>query len=193
MDGRIGRSVLACGAMGIAGGLGWAVQNEGMKEDRQVTADQAERDRQAILDHIRSIFEAYIRRDRKMIRATHSRDWTGFQGPSTGIERGIDAYMKNADKSLENLRGTGYELIDTEVQLFGDIGIVYYVGRYDYRDGDGRNGSLPLRSVDIYRRLPSGWTQIGSHITPIPIGGRWGETTGAATAGGTVAPAPDGG
>lgn len=131
-------------------------------------------DREEILAHIRSIFDAYIRQDRAAIRATHTEDWTGFQGPSTKIERGIADYMVNAERSLENLKGTGYEIRDTEVQIHGDIGIVYYVARYDYLDKEDQAGSLPLRSVDIYRREKGGWIQCGSHITPIPQGGAWG-------------------
>jgi ketosteroid isomerase-like protein len=135
---------------------------------------RTEIDRQEILNHIRSIFEAYVRQDRATIRATHSEDWTGFQGPSTRIERGIADYMVNAEHSLRNLQGVGYEILDTEVQLNGDLGIVYYVARFDYRDRDGNAASLPLRSLDVYRREKSGWIQCGSHITPVPHGGVWG-------------------
>jgi ketosteroid isomerase-like protein len=130
-------------------------------------------DREQILAHIHSIFQAYLRKDRKTIRDTHTGDWTGFQGPSTRIERGIDAYMVNADKSLAQIDGTGYEILDHEVQVYGDIGIVYYIARYDYRDRHGREGSLPLRSVDIYRRLDGEWIQAGSHIGPLPAAGEW--------------------
>lgn len=131
-------------------------------------------DREEILLHIRSIFEAYLRQDCAALRATHTADWTGFQGPSTKIERGIEDYMVNAERSLQNLQGTGYEILDTEVQFYGDVGIVYYIARYDFRDKLGQPGSLPLRSVDIYRREKGGWIQCGSHITPIPQGGVWG-------------------
>ena len=133
------------------------------------------RDREAILEHIHGIFRAFLRQDRDALRATHTPDWTGFQGPSTRIERGIDAYMVNAEKSLQNLRGIGYELLDTEVQIFGDLALVYYVARYDYRDRDGREGAIPLRSIDIYRREGDGWNQCGSHITPIPANADWGQ------------------
>lgn len=132
-------------------------------------------DREQILQHIHSIFQAFLRQDRDTIRKTHTPDWTGFQGPSVGIERGIDAYMVNVEKSLQNLRGTGYELLDTEVQIYGDLALVYYIARYDYRDREGRKGSIPLRSIDVYRREKGQWNQCGSHITPIPAGGDWGE------------------
>ena len=136
-------------------------------------SQQMERDRREIIEHIHSIFQAYLRQDRDALRHTHTRDWTGFQGPSTKIERGIDDYMKNAEKSLSTLRGTGYELLDTEVQIHGDIGIVYYVARYDFVDNDGKAGSVPLRSVDIYRREAEGWIQCGSHIGVIPSAPSW--------------------
>ncbi len=149
--------------------LAWA---DGRREQTRMTTKE---DREKILQHVHTIFQAYLRQDRDTIRKTHTPDWTGFQGPSVGIERGIDAYMVNAEKSLQNLRGTGYELLDAEVQIYGDMALVYYIARYDYRDREGREGSIPLRSIDVYRRENSKWNQCGSHITPIPAGGDWGE------------------
>jgi ketosteroid isomerase-like protein len=165
-------SPAALGAVVLVLGLVGAVESA-RGTDAALASEAA--DRTAILDHIRSIFQAYLERDRESIRSTHTRDWTGFQGPSTRIERGIDDYMANADRSLAAFRGTGYELLDTEVQLYGDLALVYYVARYDYLDGDGKAGSLGLRSLDVYRREAGEWSQCGSHITPLPAGGVWGE------------------
>lgn len=83
--------------------------------------------------------------------------------------------MANADRSLAAFRGTGYEILDSEIQLYGDLALVYYVARYDYLDLQGRAGSLGLRSLDVYRRERGEWIQCGSHITPLPSGGAWGE------------------
>ncbi len=142
-----------------------------------MNATNQKSDSELILEHIESIFQAYIRRDRDAIRRLHTDDWIGFQGPSTTIERGIDAHMKNADASLGHFRGTGYEILDSEIQIFGDLALVFYVARYDYRDMDGKEGSIPLRSIDIYRREKGEWNQAGSHITVIPSGGSWGESS----------------
>lgn len=136
---------------------------------------EVESDTKVILEHIKSIFQAYLNRDREAIRRLHTDDWIGFQGPSMQIERGIDAYMKNAEKSLEAFHGSGFQLLDTEVQVFGDVAIIYYIARYEYRNPNGSAGTVPLRSADIYRRIDSQWNQIGSHIAPIPSGGKWGE------------------
>jgi ketosteroid isomerase-like protein len=133
-----------------------------------------EGDREWILAHVHGIFRAYVNGDRDAIRRAHSADWTGFMGTSTGIERGIDDYMANADRSLERFDGTGYEILDTEVQVYGDVAIVFYVA--EYRALDRRSGAevvIPLRSVDIYRREETGWIQSGSHIAPIPERPSW--------------------
>ena len=162
------------GAISIILAVAFAAAPDANREKQNVNV-KAATDRDQILEHIHTIFRAYLQQDRDTLRRTHTPDWTGFQGPSVKIERGIDAYMVNAEKSLQNLRGTGYELLDTEVQTYGDIALVYYVARYDYRDREGRQGSVPLRSVDIYRREKGGWNQAGSHITVIPQAGAWGE------------------
>ena len=142
------------------------------RENTKVVRSDTE-DRKAILEHIHGIFDAFIRKDRAKLRNTHTKDWTGFQGPSVKIERGIDDYMINAEKSLEHLDGTGYELLDTEIQLFGDLAVVYYVARYDFRDKEGKAGNVPLRSIDIYRCIDGHWIQIGSHIGVIPESRSW--------------------
>ena len=138
-------------------------------------ASPATDDREKILAHIHSIFQAFLRQDRRALRETHANDWIGFLGPSIGIERGIEAYMANAEKSLQNFKGTAYELLDHEIQIHDGLAIVYYVARYDYEDGDGSMHSIPLRSIDIYRRDGDDWIQAGSHITVIPSSGAWGE------------------
>jgi ketosteroid isomerase-like protein len=132
-------------------------------------------DREQIIDHIHSIFSAFLRRDREALRGAHTDDWVGFLGPSSRIERGIEAYMKNAELSLQNFQGKGYELLDTEVQINGDVALVFYVARYDCTDTDGHDTSIPLRSVDVYRREAGGWIHSGSHIAVIPSSGDWGE------------------
>jgi ketosteroid isomerase-like protein len=137
-------------------------------------SDAHSSDHQRVIEHINGIFESFLRRDRDAIKRAHSEDWVGFLGPSTEIERGVDAYMKHVDSSLESFRGKSFELLDTELQFYGEICLVYYVARYDYEEENGELHSLPLRSVDVYRRENGDWIQAGSHITVIPSGGKWG-------------------
>ena len=142
-------------------------------ESNAMTTPSNANDREQVVSHIHGIFQAYLRRDRDTIRKTHRDDWVGFLGGSQQIERGIDAYMKHADQSMATFHGTGYELLDTEVRLYGDVAIVYYVASFDYRDNEGNTGTLPLRSVDIYRKDEHGWNQAGSHIGLIPARAGW--------------------
>jgi len=134
-----------------------------------------DKDKEKIIKHIHLIFQSFINRDREAIKNAHTNDWVGFLGPSIKIERGIDDYMINVDKSLNNFNGIGYEILDTEIQIYSDIAIVYYTARYDYLDEKGQTKPFPLRSVDIYKRKSDNWIQVGSHITPMPSGGAWGE------------------
>ncbi|MCH9025113.1 MAG: nuclear transport factor 2 family protein [candidate division Zixibacteria bacterium] len=130
--------------------------------------DKKSQDQKEILEHIHSIFSSFINRDRAAIQNAHTEDWIGFLVSSKSIERGIDAYMTNVDFSFKNFRGVGFEILDSEIQIYDSIAIVYYVARYDYKSKSGETHSLPLRSIDIYRREPNGWIQCGSHITIIP-------------------------
>lgn len=139
--------------------------------------DTASNEESILVEHVHEIFRAFLARDRKRIRELHSDDWVGFLGPSTRIERGIEDYMINADRSLDSFRGTAYEILDTEVQIHGDIALVYYVATYSYEDDTPGGGThtLGLRSVDVFRREAGDWIQVGSHIGVIPSGGKWGE------------------
>ena len=125
-------------------------------------------DRQAILAHINGIFQAYFRGDREAIRRGHTEDWVGFPVTANRIVRGIDGYMKSADAALVQIRGFRHEMLDTEIRQFGDVAVVFYVAREWIRDDTGREKTILLRSVDIYRREPGGWNQCGSNIMVLP-------------------------
>jgi ketosteroid isomerase-like protein len=140
---------------------------------RRPTAPAADAgDAAIILDHVRGIFGAYLARDREAIRRAHTDDWTGFLVGSAAIERGIAAYMRGADHSLATFRGTAFEITDHALEVRGELALLYYTARYDYKDADDRPATLRLRSLDVYRREPGGgWNQAGSHIAIVPPGG----------------------
>jgi len=140
---------------------------------QEPTMSETQAEKQLLIEHVHQIFNAFIDRDRDRIRDLHTQDWVGFLGPSTRIERGIDDYMANADKSLDSFRGTGYEIHDTEVQIHRDIALVFYIATYYYAADGGTTGTVPLRSVDVFRRDNGQWNQAASHISVIPAGGDW--------------------
>ena len=125
-------------------------------------------DRDAILAHVDSIFQAYFRGDRETIRATHTDDWCGFQIRSRSIVRGLDEYMRNADAVLGSIQGLRYEMLDTEVQVYGSVAVVFYLAREWIRDAEARETTILLRSCDIYRKDDGQWNQCGSNIYVMP-------------------------
>ena len=125
-------------------------------------------DGDAILAHVDSIFHAYFRGDRETIRRTHTHDWRGFQIRSRSIVRGIDEYMLNADAVLGSIQGLRYEMLDTDVQVYGDVAVVFYLAREWIRDKEGVEKTILLRSCDLYRKEAGAWNQCGSNIYVMP-------------------------
>jgi ketosteroid isomerase-like protein len=134
----------------------------------QTTPRPVRNDRDAILAHIHGLFEAYLRGDRDAIRRGHTHDWKGFQLPSRAIVRGLDAYMRTAERVLSTFRGLRYEILDADVEVDGDRAVVFYVAREWVATASGGEREILLRAVDFYRREPQGWNQSGSHIALVP-------------------------
>ena len=130
------------------------------------TSTQSDRD--AILAHVDSIFQAYFHGDRATIRATHTSDWRGFHIRSRSIVRGIDEYMRHADAVLASIQGLRYEMLDTDVQVWGDVAVVFYLAREWIRAKDGVEKTILLRACDAYRRDGDEWNQCGSNIYIMP-------------------------
>jgi ketosteroid isomerase-like protein len=124
-------------------------------------------DREQILHHIHGLFKAFMQEDLESIRKGHTSDWKGFQVESRHLVRGIDQYMEAAKVALQSFTGTRYEFLDLDVEVHGDLAVVFYLSRYWFRKS-GEEKSILLRSVDIYRREPDGWNQCGSNICTMP-------------------------
>jgi ketosteroid isomerase-like protein len=128
-----------------------------------VPGDKRQADRDAIHAHIDTIFRAYMQKDRAKIEATHSRDWRGFLGSSPTIIRGIDEYMRYADRTLKGPASPSYKIIDFDVMFYGDVALVPYTAQlgpdeYHYK----------LRVLDVYAKLNGDWIQVGSYTAPHP-------------------------
>ncbi|MCI0353504.1 MAG: nuclear transport factor 2 family protein [Acidobacteria bacterium] len=131
-------------------------------------ADGREADRKAIRDHIDAVFQAYIKKDRATIQATHAKEWRGFLTASRGIIRGIDQYMQAADGFLQSpVRLSSYQMRDFDVFFYGDLAVVPYIA-----DLEGRAGEQPfsstLRVLDIYARQHGHWNQVASDVANHP-------------------------
>lgn len=120
-------------------------------------------DEKEIESHIRGLFDAFLGKDRDAIESGHTADWKGFQIPSKRIVRGIDDYMVAADNLLASLKAIRYEFLEMDIDVYGDIALVYYVARDWLQDGDEETTVL-IRALDIYRRESGAWNQAGSNI-----------------------------
>jgi ketosteroid isomerase-like protein len=130
--------------------------------------DQRSADRDAIRAHIDKIFQAYIQKNAEVIRATHAKDWTGFQSSSRTAIHGIDEYMKDVQGFLQApVKMTGYKMLEFDVVFYGNVGIVTYIADVTY-EYEGHASTRKLRVLDVYAKLADGWNQVGSDTTVHP-------------------------
>jgi ketosteroid isomerase-like protein len=133
---------------------------------QQLTAipgDRRPADRDAIRAHIDSIFQAYMKKDRAKIEATHARDWRGFLNPARSTIKGIDEYMQYADRSLKGPAFQSYKMLEFDVMFYGDVALVPYIARLGPEDSQYK-----LRVLDVYAKLGGDWIQVGSYTAPHP-------------------------
>src|SRR5262245_25838023 len=96
------------------------------------TADNRQADRDAILAHIDSVFQAYMNHDRTAVRETHTQNWRGFIRPSRSIIRGIDQYMNEAEPILASpYKIKSYKIVDSDITFYGDTAFVSYIADLD--------------------------------------------------------------
>lgn len=133
-----------------------------------VSSDQRAADRDSIRVHIDKIFQAYIQKNVDVIRATHSKDWTGFQSSSRTTIRGIDQYMEGANGFVKSpVKMTAYKMLEFDVIFYGDVAVVPYIAEVNY-EYQSHLSTQKLRILDVYAKLAGDWEQIGSDVTLHP-------------------------
>jgi ketosteroid isomerase-like protein len=132
------------------------------------TADNREADRNAILAHIDSVFQAYMNHDRTAVRETHTQNWRGFIRPSRSIIRGIDQYMNEAEPILASpYKIKSYKIVDSDITFYGDTAFVSYIADLD-TEVEGIIFHDKLRVVDLYVKEHGKWNQAGSQVATHP-------------------------
>lgn len=122
--------------------------------------------------HVISLFDAYLAGDLEALKHGRIPEWKGFQIRSTRLIRGVDEYMSELKHVMGGLKVEKYEFLDFEVDIEGDIALVYYLAR-DHLKTDGTDTGEPIpstvlvRSIDVYRRIDGTWIQTGSNICAI--------------------------
>lgn len=120
-------------------------------------------DRDAIRNHIDKIFRAYIQKDGDTIRATHAKDWIGFNTGSRSAVHGIDQYMADAEQFYlkSPVRMTAYRMVEFDVTFYGDTAIIPYIADVTY-SFPGGSFDQKLRVLDVYAKINGEWNQVGS-------------------------------
>jgi ketosteroid isomerase-like protein len=146
-----------------------AISNSSAKAQSADHADGRDADRAAIRAHVDTIFQAYINKDAKTIRATHSDDWAGYFLGSRMMTRGIDAYMQVANSSISNKSGgmTGYKFDEFNVVFHGDVALVFYVAEVTGKGGENTYTDM-YRSLDVYEKKGRNWIQVASNLARHP-------------------------
>jgi hypothetical protein len=138
--------------------------------------DDRTADREAIRQHISSIFQAFIDRDVDKIYATHSEDWRGFLEGSRVPIKGIDEYMRANGIDWPASKGskpspdpnTGYRMKDFDVMFYGpELAVACFNGEFETRT----NTPLTLnrfRIMDVYAKRNGNWIQVASHTVVDP-------------------------
>jgi ketosteroid isomerase-like protein len=126
-------------------------------------ADDRAADREAIRSHIDRIFQAFIKKDRAELRATHAPNWLGYLEGSHEMIRGIEGYMNSTGffEPGSPYGMTGYKMREFDMIFHGDSAFVAFVADVDANTPSGRMRRA-LRICDYYTKQNGAWIQTGS-------------------------------
>ena len=124
--------------------------------------DDRAADREAIRAHIDSIFQAFIKKDAKALRATHALNWLGYLEGSRTMIKGIESYMEWNQVDPKSPYGMkSYALREFDVIFKGDAAFVCFIADTESATPDGMFHRV-LRISDFYTKNNGQWIQNGS-------------------------------
>ena len=121
-----------------------------------------------IREHVTALFDAFLAKDVVTLRNGRTDDWKGFQIRSTRIIRGLDDYTNELEGVLAGLVVERYDFLEFEVDLHGEVALVFYVARDWLEPQEGAPPSVLIRALDVYSRAHGQWAQIASNICAVP-------------------------
>ena len=124
-------------------------------------------DAAAIKREIEVICQAFVDKDRKVLEATHGKEWRGFTPGNDHVIRGIDGYMNEATFPPGVPKGQGmasYKVTDFDVVFYGDTAVAAFVLESDVARG-GQKSLQKLTILDVFHKEPRGWTQVASNTS----------------------------
>ena len=132
------------------------VSNASIQDDRAA-------DRNAIRAHIESIFQAFIDKDPKALRATHAENWLGYLDNSGTMLKGIEGYMDWNQVDPKSPYGMkSYKFRDFDMIFKGDAAFACFVADVE-SNWPGRSPHRVLQICDFYTKNNGNWIQNGSY------------------------------
>ncbi len=124
--------------------------------------DGRKADRDAIRAHIDSIFQAFIKKDAAMLRATHAKNWLGYLEGSRTMISGVDGYMEwNQVDPASPYGMKSYKMREFDMIFKGDAAFVCFVADVEANTPSGPS-KRTLRISDFYTKQDGNWIQTGS-------------------------------
>ena len=120
-----------------------------------------------IKKEIEIICQAFVDKDRKVLEATHGKDWRGFTPESDHVIRGIDGYMNEATFDPRTPKGqgmVGYRISDFDVVFYGDTAVASFVLEVDAIRGTQKL-TQKLTILDVFHKEPHRWVQVASNTS----------------------------
>lgn len=131
-------------------------------EASMTTQDERAADREAIRAHIDSIFQAFIRKDAAVLRATHAENWLGYLEGSRTMIKGLTGYMDwNQVDPKSGYGMKSYKMREFDMIFKGDAAFVCFVADVDANTPHGPL-QRTLRISDFYTKQDGKWIQNGS-------------------------------
>ena len=124
--------------------------------------DDRTADREAIRAHIDSIFQAFIKKDAAVLRATHAENWLGYLEGSREMIKGIAGYMDWNQVDPKSPYGMkSYKMREFDMIFKGDAAFVCFVADVE-SNWPGAPPHRVLRICDFYTKNNGQWIQSGS-------------------------------
>ena len=125
-------------------------------------SDDRAADRAAIRAHIDSIFQAFIKKDKAALRATHADNWLGYLEGSTTMIKGIEGYMDwNYVDPSSPYGMKSYKMREFDMIFKDDAAFVCFVSDIEAHTPGGPF-QRALRICDFYTKDNGKWIQSGS-------------------------------
>ena len=132
------------------------------------TTTNTEKDKEALVSIVKEMSES-------MTGAESTKHWAKdalwFDTPPFA-SRGLQPAVEMFDRVFGSFRSYHVDILETDVFLNGDMGVVCTIQRIDIEFKTGDTKSLVVRETDCFEKRTGTWQLIHQHAS-VPAGGAW--------------------